>query len=146
MSYARYYAGPAAQIAAGGAIVVGSPHFLIGYLLGCLVVRARARRRLRRAITTRWQEASLIRTVVTTRRLWCEIAEANGPRWLNFNYDTITGLDLNGNQLTMTFLRSEPLSLSGQWAPWCAAVIAHYRYGRSAATVLPTLHAAATSG
>jgi hypothetical protein len=80
---------------------------------------------------------------VTTRRLWCEVVTSSGFEWLNFDYDTIVNLNLTGNALTLTFLQSEPLCLSGAWAPWCAAVIAHFRFGQNASLVVPALHQAA---
>lgn len=103
-----------------------------------MVIRASVRRRARRHAAPQWRPCPLHRTVVTTRRLWCEIAEPQERRWLNFNYDTITGLNLDGDALNIAFLHSEPLRLAGTWAPWCAAVIAHYRYGNSA-KFLPSL-------
>lgn len=48
----------------------------------------------------------------------------HGPRWLNFNHDTIADLRLDGAALVLSFLQAEPLRLSGELAPWCAAVIA----------------------
>jgi hypothetical protein len=39
---------------------------------------------------------------------------------------------------------AEDLRLAGQDAPWCAAVIAHFRYGpNAAAAMLPALRTAA---
>jgi hypothetical protein len=100
------------------------------------------RKRAQRAAAPQWHHSYLTCVVVTTRRIWCEIAEQTGPRWLSFNYDTITALNLTGASLTFGFLQSEPLLLTGDWIPWCAAVIAHYRYGNAAGAVVPALHGA----
>jgi len=83
--------------------------------------------------------------VVTTRRLWCELVTGTGPRWLHFNYNTIadTGRPiLTEYALTLTFLDAEPLQLTGDFAPWCAATVAHYTYGPDAARFVPTLSGA----
>jgi hypothetical protein len=143
LEYARYYAANVVYTVGGPAVVVGSPQFLTGFILGSTIRHARMRRRAQRQAAPQWRPALLLCAVVTTRRLWCEVAETTGPRWLNFNYDTITSLNLTGNALTLTFQQSEPLSLAGDGAPWCAAVIAHYHYGPAAAAVLPSLHDAA---
>lgn len=79
----------------------------------------------------------------TFELLWCEVVTSSGFEWLNFNYDATVNLNLTGNALTLTFLQSEPLCLSGTWAPWCAAVIAHFRFGHNASLVVPALHQAA---
>jgi hypothetical protein len=50
---------------------------------------------------------------------------------------------LTSEGLILSFLASAPLRLSGSWAPWCAAVIAHLRFGRDAAAAVPALHHAA---
>jgi hypothetical protein len=137
MAFARYSAADIAYSPGRTAVIMGSPHFLIGFALGSIALRTRARRQARRAATAQWRPTPLLCLVLTSRRLWCEVAEPNGTRWLNFNYDTITGLELTHRALTMTFTQSEPLRLVGDWAPWCAAVIAHYRYGPSAGALLP---------
>lgn len=143
MHYARYYAMDVTWVPAGPRMVVGSPQFLTGYLLGSMVQQGRARRRARREAAPQWRPHWLSQTVVTTRRLWCEIATSNGYKWVNFDYDTIVRLDLTGDAMTLTFLRSSPLRLTGAWVPWCAAVIAHFRFGQSAPLIVPSLHQAA---
>lgn len=62
---------------------------------------------------------------------------------MNFDYDTIVRLDLTGDAMTLRFLRSSPLRLTGAWVPWCAAVIAHFRFGQSASLMVPSLYQAA---
>ncbi|NBH10963.1 hypothetical protein [Amycolatopsis sp. SID8362] len=124
-------------------VVVGSPQFVTGYLIGSMARRAYKNQQARRLSQPRWWPTELLRVVVTSRRLWCQIGESGGVRWLNFNYDTVTRLDLTTDGLILSFLASDPLRLSGSWAPWCAAVIAHLRFGRDAAAVVPALHRAA---
>lgn len=143
MSYARYYAADVTLVSTGPRLVVGSPQFLTGYILGSMVMQGRARRRARRLAAPQWRPHWLSQTVATTRRLWCEVATSSGYEWVNFNYDTIVNLDLTGNALTLTFLQSSPLRLTGAWAPWCAAVIAHLRFGQNAPLMVPALHRAA---
>jgi hypothetical protein len=45
MKYARYYAMDVTWVPAGPQMVVGSPQFVTGYLLGSMVMHGRARRR-----------------------------------------------------------------------------------------------------
>jgi len=143
MKYARYYAMDVKWVSTGPQMVVGSPQFVTGYLLGSIVMHGRARRQARRLSAPQWRPCRLSQTIVTTRRLWCEVVTSSGFEWLNFNYDTIVNLNLTGNALVLTFLQSEPLCLSGAWAPWCAAVISHFRFGQNASLVVPALHQAA---
>ena len=75
-----------------------------------MVMQGRARRRARRLAAPQWRPRWLNQTVVTTRRLWFEVATSNGYDWVNFNYDTIVNLDLTGDALTLTFLQSPPPS------------------------------------
>jgi len=145
LDYARYSAAEVVYATGGPSIVVGSPQFVTGYAIGSMLLRARVRRRARRMAAPQWRPARLLCTVVTTRRLWCELEQPHGTRWLHFDYDTITHLDLDRYTLTLTFQQSAPLQLTGAWAPWCAAVIAHYRYGQAAAMILPALHTAVTA-
>lgn len=145
MSYARYRAADVTWVHSGPRLVVGSPQFLTGYILGSMVMQGRARRRARRLAAPQWRPRRLSQTVVTTRRLWCEVAISSGYEWVNFNYDTIVSLDLTGDALTLTFPQSPPLRLAGAWVPWCAAVLAHFRFGQSAPLVVPVLHRALMS-
>jgi hypothetical protein len=143
ISYARYRAADVTWVHTGPRLVVGSPQFLTGYILGSLVMQSRARRRARRLAAPQWRPHWLSQTVVTTRRLWCEVATSSSYEWVNFNYDTIVSLDLTGDALTLTFPQSPPLRLAGAWVPWCAAVIAHFRFGQNAQLAVPVLHRAA---
>ncbi|WP_018685358.1 hypothetical protein [Actinokineospora enzanensis] len=146
MTFARYASAQVVYGGTGSSLVVGSQPFVTGYVLGSLFQRGRRRRRVRREAAPQWRPTPLLRVVVTTRRLWCEVATDTGPTWLNFNYDTIADLRLDGAALVLSFLQAEPLRLSGELAPWCAAVIAHYRFGPSAPAAVPALHAAALAG
>lgn len=143
MSYARYYAADVTWVHTGPRLVIGSPQFLTGYALGSLVMQGRARRRARRLAAPQWRPYGLSQTVVTTRRLWCEVATSDGYEWVNFNYDQIVNLGLTGDALTLTFLQTSPLLLAGAWVPWCAAIIAHFRFGQNAPLAVPALHRAA---
>ena len=139
LDYARYDASEVVYSVGGPPVVIGSPQFVTGYALASMMLRARLRRRARRMAAPQWRPAWLLCTVLTTRRLWCELEQPHGSCWLHFEYDAITHLTLNHYTLTLIFQQSDPLQLDGTWAPWCAAVIAHYRYGRTAATMLPTM-------
>lgn len=145
MSFARYDIAQVVHGGTGPALVAGSQPFVTGFVLGSLFLRGRRRRRARRAAAAQWRPTPLLRVVVTTRRLWCEVATDTGPKWLHFNYDTIADLRLNGAELVLSFLQAEPLRLSGELAAWCAAVIAHYRFGPNAPAAVPALHAAVAS-
>jgi hypothetical protein len=143
MSYERYRAADVTWVHTGPRVVVGSPQFLTGYILGSMVMQSRARRRARRLAAPQWRRCWLSQIVVTTRRLWCEVATSSGYEWVNFNYDTIVSLDLTGDALTLTFPQSPPLRLAGAWVPWCAAAIAHFRFSQNAPLAVPALHRAA---
>lgn len=143
LDYARYGAAEVVHSVGEPSIVIGSPQFVIGYALASTLLRARVRRRARRMAAPQWRPAWLLCTVLTTRRLWCELEQPHGTCWLCFDYDAITHIDLDRYTLTLTFQQSEPLQLTGAWAPWCATVVAHYRYGQAAAPILPAFHTAA---
>jgi hypothetical protein len=142
MTFERYYATEVRYDSGGPTYVTGSQQFVAGYLLAELALGGHRRRRARREAALQWRPTRLLRVVVTNRRLWCQVVGSTRLRWMNFNYDTITGLTLTPSHagLTLSFLNSEPLRLTGEWVPWCAAVIAHYRYGPDAAAVLPALN------
>jgi hypothetical protein len=135
MTYHRYCA---AEIVyhTGPAVVVGSPHFLIGYALGAAVQRARLRRKAHRLAQPQWRSAPLTYTVVTNRRLWCHVDR----QWAYFDYDTITGFELRDQALTLSFTQAIPLRITGAWAPWIAVAVAHLRYGSLTAAQLPALN------
>jgi hypothetical protein len=139
LSYARYCRADVVVGNAGPSLLVGPPRFVLGYVLGNVAMRRRNRRRARRAAAAQWRPSPLGRTVVTTRRLWCEATTSGGRRWLEFPYDTISDLGLAADAVTLTFAHSAPLRLTGAWAPWCAAVIAHFRFGPYAPSMLPSL-------
>ena len=145
-TYARFTGAAVTPAACGGSqVVVGSPAFLAGYLVTGAILRGRAQRRARRAAAAQWRPARVLRVVVTTHRLWCEGQEGTGTRWVHFNVDMITGLGLVDGALVVGFAQGEPLRLGGDWAPWCAAVLAWHRFGPDAARVVPQVHAAATA-
>ena len=128
MGYARF-TGAQVSYFVPGVMAMGSPAFVAGAMLGNAATRRRARKWAERESAPQWWPEPMASVVVTTCRLWCELATSSGSQWLNFDYPTITSLELTNWDLTLKFLRSAPLRLSGMWAPWCAAVIAHYRYG-----------------
>ena len=142
MTFERYYATEIGYSSGGPTYVTGSQQFVTGYLLAELALGGHRRRRARREAAPQWRPTRLLRVVVTNRRLWCQVVNSTRLRWMNFNHDTITGLTLTPSHdaLTFSFLNSEPLRLTGEWVPWCAAVIAHYRYGSDAPAVLPALN------
>jgi hypothetical protein len=57
--------------------------------------------------------APLTWAVVTNRRLWCQV----DGRWVNFDYDTISGFELRNGAMTLSFVQASPLRISGAWAP-----------------------------
>ena len=120
----------------GPAMIVGSPHFLTGYALGTLVQHARLRRRARQLAQPQWRSAPLDCTVVTNRRIWCNV----NRQWAHFDYDVITGYQLRDHALTLSFTRAIPLMITGAWAPWIAVAVAHIRYGSAIAAQLPALN------
>jgi hypothetical protein len=119
----------------GPAVVVGSPHFLVGYALGSLVNRARLRRKADRLAQPQWRSAPLGCAVVTNQSLWCHV----NYRWVYFDHAAITGYDLRDHALTLSFTSAVPLKLTGSWAPWIAVAIAHFRYGTNVAARIPAL-------
>lgn len=143
MTYARYYATDVYYSGGGPRFVMGSRAFVAGAVVGSLVMGAVRRRQARRIAEPQWRPSSLRRIVITTRRLWCEVIWRGSLRWLNFDFDAIAQLNLRGRTLTLSFMNSDPLQLGGEWIPWCAAVIAHCRYGTAAGSAVPELTAAA---
>ncbi|RJQ66161.1 hypothetical protein D5S17_35635 [Pseudonocardiaceae bacterium YIM PH 21723] len=140
MTYQRYVAvTPTTYDEGGPGIVVGSQPFVAGYVLASIARGAFHRNRIQRESAPQWHYSQLGHVVLTTHRLWCEVA----GEWMNFPYDCAVGLRLDGAALTLSYLDAEPLCLAGDLAPWCAAVIAHYRFGANAPQVVPSLHHAA---
>lgn len=142
LSFARYDRGRTA-LPGANTVVVGPAPTVAGFLVTEMALRGHRRRQAQRAAAARWWPAPLRQTVIATRRLWCEISTESGSRWLHFAYDTITDTGhpiLAGDALTLNFRDAEPLRLCGDLAPWCAAVIAHYRFGPHAPRHVPTLH------
>jgi hypothetical protein len=135
LTYHRYCAAEVVY-PTGPALVVGSPHFLVGYALGRLVQRARLRRKARRLFQPQWRSAPLVCTVVTNRRLWCQVDH----RWTYFDYGAIAEYELHGQALTLSFTPAVPLRITGAWAPWIAVAVAHLRYGSATAARIPALN------
>jgi len=143
MTYARW-AGTTVLYSEPSAVVIGSPQFVAGYTLGALAIRSYTRRRARREAVPRWWPTQLRRAVVTTSRLWCQLAEPGRPSsWVNLAYGDVTQMSLTGTALVACLEPDMPLRLAGDWAPWCAAVIAHYRFGPMVGIAIPSLHQAA---
>lgn len=140
ITYARYCAAEAPQVGGGPTMVWGSAPFVAGYVATGALLQGRARRKVRKHCAPQWRSSVLLRTVLTTHRLWVEIRTAEGSTWLHLNYETITGFALNGATLTVAYVDANDLALSGEWVPWIAAVIAHRRYGANAAGAVPALH------
>lgn len=142
MTYERYCAAQVAY-AFNPALAIGSPAFVTGAMLGATAQRIRVRRRAEREAAPQWRQLPWVGTVVTNRRLWCVVTDQAGVHQLDFHYQAITHLNLVGSSLILEFGHGAPLRLTGDWAPWCAAIIAHFRYGPTAPHVLPMLSAAA---
>ncbi len=145
MGFARW-AGTTVIYSEPSSVVVGSPRFVAAYALGALAMRSHTRRRARREAVSRWWPTQLLSTVVAPNRLWGHLAEPHRqPRWISFTYAHVTQINLTGTVLVACFEAGEPLRLAGDWAPWCAAVMAHYRYGPMAGSAVPALHQAGCS-
>src|SRR5262249_35580426 len=113
LDYARYCAADVVTYSTGPAVVFGSPPFLAGYALGTVVQRARLNRKARRLAAPQWRYyGPPTCTVVTNHRLWCQVE----GQWVNFDHDTITGYELSGSTLTVSFAAASPLRISGPWA------------------------------
>jgi hypothetical protein len=121
----------------GPAMVIGTPHFLTGYALGSLVNGARLRRRARHLAQPQWRTMHLACTAVTNQRLWCHV----NHHWVYFDHDAVTGYDLQGHALNLSFTSTVPLKITGPWAPWIAVAVAHLRYGTAVAARIPALSA-----
>lgn len=127
--------------------VIGPPKVVGTAMLASWVQDAAIRRSLEREPALQWCEVQLVSTVVTTHRLLCLVIDGGTYQWRRFSYDAISGLGLAGNALEATFFPNrsgevvEPLRLHGPWAPWCAAVIAHFLYGPAARAAVPSLAA-----
>ncbi|WP_406639078.1 hypothetical protein [Amycolatopsis sp. WGS_07] len=104
-------------------------------LRGTLQVAADLRSR-----APRWCPQPLVAAALTTRRLWTEVIEAGQPRRHWVNYEMVTGMRLAGDRLELHFVHATSMALTGPWAPWCAALVAHYRYGAWAAQAVPSLN------
>jgi hypothetical protein len=135
--FARRYGTTVSNSGSGPTVLVGSPDFVAGAVIGATVVGIVRQARARRAAAPQWRPAPLRQAVVTTRRLWCEV----DGRWVRLGYDAIVDMRLHHGALEVRFQGAEDLRLTGAGVPWCAAVIAHYRYGPAAARVLPELAA-----
>ena len=94
MTFERYYATEVRYNSGGPTYVTGSQQFVTGYLLAELALGGHRHRRARREAAPQWRPTPLLRVVVTTRRLWCQVVGSTCLRWMHFNYDTITGLTL----------------------------------------------------
>jgi hypothetical protein len=68
-------------------------------------------------------------TAVTNHSLWCHVYD----HWVYFDHAAITGYDLTHHTLILTFTSTVPLKIAGNWAPWIAVAIAHFRYGTNVA-------------
>lgn len=137
LRYARYY-GATAQYHYGQTVALGSLAFVLGAMVGNAVNRRRTRRNAERLAAPQWREHSMVRTVVTDQRLWCHVVDG---RWLNFDYSAAVEVvpDVRQWHGDLFFQNSEPLRLAGLWAPWCAVVVTHQRYGRVGALAHPGL-------
>ncbi|WP_309116003.1 hypothetical protein [Saccharothrix sp.] len=130
-AYHRFYSEPVTRT--GGPLVLTTdPRFATGFVLGTA-----ARRMFSRSGGSAWHARTLVTTAVTTRRLWCLVAESDGAAtWRWFNFDNVTHLELHGDRMTAQFVGATPLRLAGPWAPWCAVILAHYGPRIHAASVL----------
>jgi hypothetical protein len=137
LDYARYCGADVVYYSTGPSVIFGSPHFLAGYALGTVFQRARLQRKARRLAQRQWRYFPLTCTVVTSRRLWCQV----DGEWVRFDYDTITGFDVQNSVVTMSFVRANPLRISGAWALWIGVAVAHIRYGANIAARIPALAA-----
>jgi hypothetical protein len=140
--FERYTALPLVNTGSGPRFVLGTPAFVTGFMLGESAQRGRRRRAAYAAAAhaaPQWRCVRMINLVLTSRNTLCAVHEPAGLRWIVVPHDSITSMQLTGPTLTMGFADVEPLRLTGDWVPWCAAVVAHFRYGPAADAVLPQL-------
>lgn len=132
LNYARFVGADVMVGRRSPAVVVGDPNFLVGYALGSIASRHRARRKAHRMAEPQWRLRPMAHAVVTTRRVWCEIP---GDEWKNFNYDATTGLRLTDDNALVMYCPDPipPVQLAGPWAPWIAVAVAHLTFGPTAA-------------
>ncbi|WP_336160056.1 hypothetical protein [Amycolatopsis sp. VC5-11] len=143
LGYARLCtaAPQAVPVQSGGVtVMVGDPAYVAGFALGATLRSTMQHRAIRRACTPQWRSQPLVATALTTRRLWTDVLDGGQVKRHWANHEMVTDIRLAGDRLELYFARGAPLSLTGPWAPWCAALIAHYRYGTRAAAVLPSLN------
>jgi len=126
LRYARYYGTPVHYPRQGASVWIGSPRFVAGVLFGAVAAGIVRQGRARRAAAPQWHSRTLLQTVVTTRRLWCELHLPTGRKWTRLGYDAITEMNWRHGGLEIRFRDSEALRLTGAHARWCEAVIAHY--------------------
>lgn len=126
--------------AGGVTVLVGDPAYVAGYALGATLRNTMRHRAIRRECAPQWHPQPLVETALTTRRLWTAVVEGGQVKLHRANHDMVTGISLAGVRLELYFAYGAPLALTGPWAPWCAAVIAHYRYGPRAAEAVPSLN------
>ncbi|HEY0637607.1 MAG TPA: hypothetical protein VGD67_08165 [Pseudonocardiaceae bacterium] len=126
--YSRFFAANVEYVVPGS-VAIGPPAFVAGHLLTSAARRSQVRREAHRKAAPQWRRAPWLATVVTSRRLMCQIRHGNGTPWISIYHAALAELRLTGLSLVMTPISGPPIGLTGAWAPWCAAVTAHYRYG-----------------
>jgi hypothetical protein len=107
------------------AVVVGSPAMIAGYLAGSVVRRSLDRRRVQRVVEPRWRPDGPADIVATNKRIWYQLT---GGQWHWLRYDTVTAMEPDARNwaFTLSFREASSHCFVGEWAPWCAVVVAHF--------------------
>ncbi|WP_020498832.1 hypothetical protein [Sciscionella marina] len=116
-----------------GRLVVGSPQFVTGALLGSMAAGMLGRRRARKMSQPYWEDPVGAMVTITDRRLYCD---AWGTA-LRFDYAATTGVDpnLGCSQVTLSFANTTPLRLTGPAAVLVAVFASHHVHGPAAASM-----------
>jgi hypothetical protein len=109
----------------GSFMIAGSPSLIAGYVAGSLVRDTVDRHRAKRAVEPRWRPDGSADVVVTNKRLWYQLV---GGQWHWLRYDTVTVMDPEVQNLafTLSFDGASTHRFTGEWAPWCAVVVAYF--------------------
>ena len=136
LNYARFLAMDVVVHNRGPAVLVGTPHFLTGYALGSIAKNHWVHKRAQRMAQPQWHSYPMGYAVVTTHRVWCNVA----GEWKWFTYADTADLRLDDHHaLVMCFADVPAVRLGGPWAPWIAVAVAHLRYGPDAESYLSWL-------
>ena len=122
--YERYLAAEVIVPTSGPSVIVGPPAFVAGAIAMNALRRARAQHQAQAAAAWQWRPSPVMGVTLTTKRLW---VHPYGTERRHFTFDSITGLWVHHNSMTLEFAMATAMRLTGAAVPWLATVIAHYR-------------------